>query len=144
MQTRYDRCPNCMQALQNGEDTCPYCGFDVNGYEERGNCLKPFTVLENKYMLGRVLGVGGFGITYIGWDLNLQTYIAIKEYFPESLAGRDVNENQTVVPNETSREVYDKGLRRYVEEAQNISKFYQLQGIVSVKDFFMPTERPTS
>lgn len=136
MQTRYDRCPNCMQALQNGEDTCPYCGFDVNGYEERGNCLKPFTVLENKYMLGRVLGVGGFGITYIGWDLNLQTYIAIKEYFPESLAGRDVNENQTVVPNETSREVYDKGLRRYVEEAQNISKFYQLQGIVSVKDFF--------
>ncbi len=136
MQTRYDRCPNCMQALQNGEDTCPYCGFDVNSYEERGNCLKPFTVLENKYMLGRVLGVGGFGITYIGWDLNLQTYIAIKEYFPESLAGRDVNENQTVVPNETSREVYDKGLRRYVEEAQNISKFYQLQGIVSVKDFF--------
>ena len=136
MQTRYDRCPNCMQALQNGEDTCPYCGFDISGYEERANCLKPFTVLENKYMLGRVLGVGGFGITYIGWDLNLQTYIAIKEYFPESLAGRDGNENQTVVPNETSREVYDKGLKRYVEEAQNISKFYQLQGIVSVKDFF--------
>lgn len=136
MQTRYDRCPNCMQALQNGEDTCPYCGFDIGGYEERANCLKPFTVLENKYMLGRVLGVGGFGITYIGWDLNLQTYIAIKEYFPESLAGRDVSENQTVVPNETSREVYDKGLKRYVEEAQNISKFYQLQGIVSVKDFF--------
>lgn len=136
MQTRYDRCPNCMQALQNGEETCPYCGFDISGYEERANCLKPFTVLENKYMLGRVLGVGGFGITYIGWDLNLQTYIAIKEYFPESLAGRDVSENQTVVPNETSREVYDKGLRRYVEEAQNISKFYQLQGIVSVKDFF--------
>ncbi|MCM1287435.1 MAG: serine/threonine protein kinase [Clostridium sp.] len=136
MQTRYDRCPNCMQALQNGEDVCPYCGFDISGYEERANCLKPFTVLENKYMLGRVLGVGGFGITYIGWDLNLQTYIAIKEYFPESLAGRDVAENQTVVPNETSREVYDKGLKRYVEEAQNISKFYQLQGIVSVKDFF--------
>lgn len=136
MQTRYDRCPNCMQALQNGEDTCPYCSFDISGYEERANCLKPFTVLENKYMLGRVLGVGGFGITYIGWDLNLQTYIAIKEYFPESLAGRDISENQTVVPNETSREVYDKGLRRYVEEAQNISKFYQLQGIVSVKDFF--------
>ncbi len=136
MQTRYDRCPNCMQALQNGEDTCPYCGFDINGYEERTSCLKPFTVLENKYMLGRVLGVGGFGITYIGWDLNLQTYIAIKEYFPESLASRDTSQSQTVVPNDASREVYDKGLKRYVEEARNISKFYQLQGIVSVKDFF--------
>ncbi|MDE6024752.1 MAG: serine/threonine protein kinase [Lachnospiraceae bacterium] len=136
MQTRYDRCPNCMQALQENEDICSYCGFDINGYEERANCLKPFTVLENKYMLGRVIGVGGFGITYIGWDLNLQTYIAIKEYFPDSIAGRDAAKSKEVIPNETSREIYNKGLKRYVEEAQNISKFYQLQGIVSVKDFF--------
>ncbi|MCM1272025.1 MAG: protein kinase [Clostridium sp.] len=136
MQTRYDRCPNCMQAIQENEDTCSYCGFDINGYEERSNCLKPFTVLENKYMLGRVIGVGGFGITYIGWDLNLQTYIAIKEYFPDSIAGRDASRSEEVIPNEGSREIYDKGLKRYVEEAQNISRFYQLQGIVSVKDFF--------
>ncbi len=136
MQTRYDRCPNCMQAIQENEDTCSYCGFDIIGYEERTNCLKPFTVLENKYMLGRVIGVGGFGITYIGWDLNLQTYIAIKEYFPDSIASRDAARSEEVIPNEGSREIYDKGLKRYVEEAQNISKFYQLQGIVSVKDFF--------
>lgn len=139
MQMKYDRCPNCMQALQQNEDTCPYCGFEVSQYEEKKNCLKPFTVLQNKYMIGRVIGVGGFGITYIGWDLNLQTYIAIKEYFPESIASRDTTGGQditTVMPNETKREIYDKGLKRYVEEAQNLSKFYQLHGIVSVKDFF--------
>lgn len=137
MQNRYDRCPNCMQALPNGDDVCPYCGFGVSDYEEKSTCLKPFTVLQNKYMIGRVIGIGGFGITYIGWDLNLQTYIAIKEYFPGSLASRDTTTTVTqVLPNESSKDVYEKGLKRYVEEAQNLSKFYQLQGIVSVKDFF--------
>ena len=137
MQNKYDRCPNCMQALPNGDDVCPYCGFGVSTYEEKSTCLKPFTVLQNKYMIGRVIGIGGFGITYIGWDLNLQTYIAIKEYFPGSLASRDTSTTVTqVLPNESSKDVYDKGLKRYVEEAQNLSKFYQLQGIVSVKDFF--------
>lgn len=136
MQNRYDKCPNCMQALGQGEDTCPYCGFDVNGYEEKTNCLRPFTVLQGKYMIGRVIGMGGFGITYIGWDLNLQTYIAIKEYFPESFAHRDTMATTTVTTNENKQEIYDKGLKRYVEEARNLSKFYRLQGIVSVKDFF--------
>ena len=46
MQNRYDKCPNCMQALGQGEDVCPYCGFDVSGYEEKPNCLRPFTVLQ--------------------------------------------------------------------------------------------------
>lgn len=136
MQNRYDKCPNCMQTLGQGEDTCPYCGFDVSGYEEKPNCLRPFTVLQGKYMIGRVIGMGGFGITYIGWDLNLQTYIAIKEYFPESFAHRDTMATTTVTTNENKQEIYDKGLKRYVEEARNLSKFYQLQGIVSVKDFF--------
>lgn len=136
MQNRYDKCPNCMQALGQGEDVCPYCGFDVSGYEEKPNCLRPFTVLQGKYMIGRVIGMGGFGITYIGWDLNLQTYIAIKEYFPESFAFRDSMTTTTVTTNENRQEIYDKGLKRYVEEARNLSKFYQLQGIVSVKDFF--------
>ncbi len=139
MQNRYDRCPNCMQPLEGNADRCPHCGFAVSEYVERKNCLRPFTVLQNKYMLGRVIGVGGFGITYIGWDLNLQTYIAIKEYFPDSIASRDTSVSSTetqVIPNESKKDIYDKGLKRYVEEAQSLSKFYQLQGIVSVKDFF--------
>ncbi|MGN0435758.1 MAG: serine/threonine protein kinase, partial [Wujia sp.] len=139
MQTRYERCPNCMQQLSGPVDRCEQCGFDIANYVERNTCLKPFTVLQNKYMIGRVIGVGGFGITYIGWDLNLQTYIAIKEYFPESFASRDTSvsaENTIVSPNEDKKEIYDKGLKRYVEEAQNLSKFYRLEGIVSVKDFF--------
>ena len=97
MQNRYDKCPNCMQALGQGEDTCPYCGFDVNGYEEKTNCLRPFTVLQGKYMIGRVIGMGGFGITYIGWDLNMEVRVAIKEYFPVGLASRASRKSTTKV-----------------------------------------------
>ncbi|MGN0390597.1 MAG: serine/threonine protein kinase [Wujia sp.] len=133
---KYDKCPNCMQPIGEEESICHYCGFDIGGYEEKPNCLKPFTVLQGKYMIGRVIGVGGFGITYIGWDVNLQTYIAIKEYYPDSFASRDSVSTTIVTPHESKKEVYDKGLKRYVEEARNLSKFYQLQGIVSIKDFF--------
>lgn len=136
---RYDRCPNCMKALEGDVDKCPYCEFEIANYKERPTCLRPFTVLQNKYMIGRVIGVGGFGITYIGWDMNLQTYIAIKEYYPESFVTRDTQgENGTVfvVPKEANKNDYEKGLKRYVEEAQNLSKFYNLPGVVSVKDFF--------
>lgn len=137
MQQRYDRCPNCMKSLTNGDDVCPHCGFGVSTYKEIGHELKPFTVLQNKYVIGRVIGVGGFGITYIGWDTVLQTYVAIKEYYPESFATRTGGHSETqVTPNESTQVSYDKGLKRYLEEAQNLSKFYQLQGIVSVKDFF--------
>lgn len=139
MLNRYERCPNCMNVISDEESICGACGFDFMHYEEKSTCLRPFTVLQNKYMIGRVIGVGGFGITYIGWDLNLQTYIAIKEYFPDSIASRDTGTSPDatqVVPNDSKVDVYNKGLKRYVEEAQNVSKFYNLQGIVSVKDFF--------
>ncbi|MDD6327837.1 MAG: protein kinase [Lachnospiraceae bacterium] len=136
---KYDRCPNCMQSISGEEEKCPYCGFEIANYKEKPTCLRPFTVLQNKYMLGRVIGVGGFGITYLGWDLNLQTYIAIKEYYPESFVTRNTggdNPQNTVIAQEAHKDDYDKGLKRYVEEAQNLSKFYTLPGIVSVKDFF--------
>ena len=131
-------CPNCMRTIEPGTTQCPYCQFDLAGYVPGTNCLPPFTVLQGKYMVGRVLGHGGFGITYIGWDLNLQTYIAIKEYYPESIVKRDTTSGVTTptITSDDNEETYRKGLTRYVEEARNLSKFYQLSGIVSVKDFF--------
>lgn len=137
MQKRYEYCPNCMGAIDDGERFCSGCGFDIEGYEEKDQTLKPCTMLKDKYMLGKVIGIGGFGITYLGWDTVLQTYVAIKEYFPQFFAFRSFEDATTqVVPTVSKKEPYEKGLKRYLEEAQNLSKFYQLPGIVSVKDFF--------
>lgn len=137
MQKRYDYCPNCMQATSDNERFCSGCGFDIEGYEEKEQALKPCTMLKDKYMVGKVIGVGGFGVTYLGWDTVLQTYVAIKVYFPQFFAYRtsEITQSQ-IVPTDAKKEPYEKGLKRYLEEAQNLSKFYQLPGIVSVKDFF--------
>ncbi|MBO5425243.1 MAG: protein kinase [Lachnospiraceae bacterium] len=139
MQNVYGRCPNCMKEIDAYANPCPHCGFDIDNYNIEACCLWPFTVLQGKYMLGKILGIGGFGISYLGWDINLKAFVAIKEYFPDTIAFRDTSKDPSAmevsVP-EDKKAIYDKGLTRYVEEARNLSKFYGLQGIVSVKDFF--------
>lgn len=137
MSNYYDRCPNCMNPYDGSGQLCPYCGQDVMGYVEPQNCLPPFTILQNKYMIGRVLGQGGFGITYIGYDMNLATYVAIKEYYPESISTRGLAGNTLMVTAQSGKEeIYNKNLDRFVGEARNLSKFYGLPGIVSVRNFF--------
>lgn len=137
MSNTYDRCPNCMNPYDGSGNPCPYCGQDVVGYVEPKNCLPPFTVLQNKYMIGRVLGQGGFGITYVGYDMNLATYVAVKEYYPESISARGLADNPLLVTAQTGKEeIYNKNLNRFVDEARNLSKFYSLPGIVSVRNFF--------
>lgn len=132
---RYQYCPNCLQAMEGNVNICGGCGFDINSYEEKEHLIKPCSTLKDKYVIGKVIGEGGFGVTYKGWDTILQTYVAIKEYFPQFLSHR-VADGTDIVPTATQKETYEKGLKRYLEEAQNLSKFYQLSGIVSVKDFF--------
>lgn len=75
-------CLGCMQEKPTAGGECPYCGFDVETYEHETRWLPLMHILNGRYMLGKVLGEGGFGITYIGIDLNLQSRVAIKEYFP--------------------------------------------------------------
>lgn len=138
---RFDKCPNCFKP-HSGEAVCGHCGFNIEGYKMPENALPPFTILEGKYMLGRTLGMGGFGITYLGWDMNLETLIAIKEYYPGAYVFRDTTKETTTNISVTgsNQDMYDKGLKRYVDEAKNLSKFYNLPGIVSVKDFFYANE----
>lgn len=120
-------------------DVCPHCGFDRKKYQPNPRCLALHTILAGKYLVGRVLGEGGFGITYIGFDLNMQVPVAIKEYFPVELVGRDTTsmtgDRVLSLSGEKGR-TYQAGLEKYVMEARNVSRFSDMSGVVSVKDFF--------
>ena len=72
-----NRCFGCME--ETASEPCPYCGYHHQNHQTQGFALRPGTILYGKYLLGRVLGQGGFGITYIGWDLALSRKVAIKE-----------------------------------------------------------------
>lgn len=132
-------CLGCMNEWEDPGRPCPVCGFVRAGYEKPPRWLPLKHVLNKKYMVGKVIGEGGFGITYLGWDLNLQVRVAIKEYFPMGLATRETGtggSNQISALPGVRQENYRQGLEKFMVESQNLSKFYHLQGIVAVKDFF--------
>lgn len=128
-------CLGCMREKPS-KGKCPYCGFDLEKYESVGHQLSPQTILNGKYILGKTVGEGGFGISYIGFDLNLQITVAIKEYFPSGLVSRNVTGSDTVSVFSKGREYYEKGRERFLLEAQTLARFHDMPGIVSVKDFF--------
>ena len=70
-----NRCFGCMEPIQSYP--CPNCGFDSGKSQSAEYTLPMGTILAGKYLVGRVLGQGGFGITYIGWDMALERKVAI-------------------------------------------------------------------
>ena len=82
------RCFACMHSIDTQQAICPNCGYD-NHVRHNGVGYLPETLLHNQYLIGKALGCGGFGVTYLGYDLILNRIIAIKEYFPRNLATRD-------------------------------------------------------
>ncbi len=130
-------CPGCMAVLDEPDLPCPLCGFDKSTYSPSPRSLRPFTKLNGKYMVGKVIGEGGFGITYIGFNLDTDLPVAIKEYFPAELATRDTLQGNTInIFSGEAKDLYREGLEKYLREARNLTMFSDLTGIVTVKDFF--------
>lgn len=130
-------CPGCMAVLDEPDLPCPLCGFDKSTYSPSPRSLRSFTKLNGKYMVGKVIGEGGFGITYIGFNLDTDLPVAIKEYFPAELATRDTLQGNTInIFSGEAKDLYREGLEKYLREARNLTMFSDLTGIVTVKDFF--------
>ncbi len=87
-----------------------------------------------EYRLESVLGAGGFGMTYLGWDTHLEKHVAIKEYLPATLALRALD--GSIVPvNTESEHNYKWGLGRFIQEARTLAKFSHPH-IVRVNRYF--------
>ncbi len=127
-------CYHCMRD-KGDSPVCPYCGTAQLPPAEPHQ-LRPGTVIGGKYTVGRVLGEGGFGITYIGRNDYLETTVAIKEYYPYGYAQRN-NDASCSISIATGREndFYVKGRERFLREAKTVAKFRRQSGIVEVEDF---------
>lgn len=93
------------------------------------------TILYGGYVIERVLGEGGFGITYLAHRQETGEKVAVKEYFPSQFAVRKNNSCELHVADRDMEE-YDRGRARFMKEASILKEFRYLQGIVKVWDCF--------
>lgn len=129
-------CPGCLRDTEFENGVCAKCGFDMNGYTVMPHHLVPGTLVKQRYKIGRVLGEGGFGITYIGIDTVLNLKVAIKEFYMSGY----VNRNHDASPNVfatlgTHRDTFEKNREKFLNEARVLAQFYGEAGIVGVRDF---------
>ena len=126
-------CFNCFAGI-DGQNPCPNCGFDNFGMEVKPQQLLPGTILHEGVMVGRTLGQGGFGITYLGYDLVGKRRVAVKEYFP---AGMVVRQDGIVQATSDEHQAsFKRGLESFNKEARILSKLGSLPNIVNVHSFF--------
>ena len=130
------RCLGCMEEYDNDYGLCPVCGYEPDTSVESPIHMQPGVLLHGQYLIGRVLGFGGFGVTYIGWDFKLERKVAIKEYLPSEFATRLVGQTQVSVFGGKREEQFGDGMEQFVQEARRLAQFQNEEGIVQIYDSF--------
>ncbi len=128
----------CLRCMKNSDEPeiCPYCGREKAGQRTWSKALAPGTILNNKILIGNILGKGGYGITYIGYDMLLEYPVAVKEFFPDEMVDRADDDKTVLVLDEVNGEEYQKETTAYLREARILAEFSKFPGIVAIKDLF--------
>ncbi len=136
-------CMGCMRMKQT-PGVCPHCFFDLDKYVAQNAQkwpyrLQPQVVLKGKYMVGKALRGGDAEITYIGWDLDLEIPVKIKEYFPLELVTRDITKSNTVfLSYEDQEEIYLIGKKKFLDDAKAMAS--RGEDYDMVRDIFLENE----
>ena len=124
------RCYGCMNMIEPNT-VCSHCGFD--GRPNALHQLPMGVILKERYLIGRVLGQGGFGITYMGWDGDRNIPVAIKEFFPGGVVHRQsVNSMDVECYTGNVSQGFDRNKKRFVKEANTLAQLKGLPEIVQV------------
>ena len=130
-------CMGCMRKVKG--EVCPHCGYNAAEDIQPEFTLLPGTQLHaGKYLVGRVLGQGGFGITYVGLDQSLELKVAVKEYFPTSMASRSTG--TATLQWHTTAQQRDAGRESFVREARKMAKIHHIPNVVEVRDVFFEND----
>lgn len=127
-------CLGCMNPAAETE-VCPHCGYVKGTPAKEPYHIEPGTMLR-QYLIGKVLGYGGFGVTYLGFDTKLNHKVAIKEYLPGELATRMPGDMHVTIYSGEKTLMFETGRDRFTDEARRLAKFTSEPGVVSILDEF--------
>ena len=130
------RCNNCFETCEIDFNFCPNCRYKEGNEAAQPFYLTPGTILNERYIVGQVLGFGGFGITYMAWDKTLDTVMAIKEYYPSGLVNRIPRTKNVILFSGNRRKEYNHGLMRFLDEARSMARFSSHKYIINVFEYF--------
>ena len=129
-------CMGCMEKVNDKYEVCPYCGYVDGTPAKEAYHMEPGSILQGRYIVGKVIGYGGFGVTYIGYDPVFECKIAIKEYLPGEFATRCAGTNEVTIFSGEKEEQFVGGIVKFLEEARRLAKFKNTAGIVRINDSF--------
>lgn len=127
-------CLNCLNPTMY-QGTCTCCGAKKNVKQPSFLALPAGTILKGRYLIGKTLGNGGFGITYLGLDLQSEKKVAIKEYMPVNVATRATGQIKVSVA-KCYEDKFQYGVSRFYDEAKTLHTFSEHPNIVKVYKFF--------
>ena len=130
----FQLCLGCMKPIGD-EQVCPHCGYVKGTPAKEPYHIAPGVMLR-KYLIGRVLGYGGFGVTYLAYDTQLETKVAIKEYLPGDFATRMPGETKVTVYSGEKTQMFEAGRDKFMDEARRLAQFASVPGIVTILDVF--------
>ena len=129
-------CYSCF-AEKSTAGACPRCGYDPASDEGKYPiALRAGSILNGRYIVGRVLGQGGFGITYLAQDYQTKGLVAIKEYLPTEFAGRTTGTYAVQVYSGDRRENFEYGKEQFLAEAKTLAEFIGNDHIVRIYSYF--------
>ena len=124
-----------MNEINNDSQLCPVCGKLPNARQPNHH-LQPGSKLNGRYIVGNSIGEGGFGITYIGRDENLDLRVAVKEYYPSGVVLREEDQHLSVIKAGDNESLFLNGRSKFIDESRILAKFSGSDGIVDVRDYF--------
>lgn len=123
-------CMSCMREIGD-ENQCPYCGFHADSPQ-----LAPYlplrTVVAECYLAGKLLDYNGDGATYMGWDLEMNAPVTIREFLPDSIAER--REDLTLVPMAGCEITYRDCYQSFLELWRKLARMRGLSALILVFD----------
>ena len=127
-------CPNCFET--GYKDRCELCAYVNIAYDNNHMLLLPGMMLKDRYIVGRVLGAGGFGVTYLVKDKLNGARMAAKEYLPSAFAVRNGASKEVYPSSVDNTDVFKHGLKVFDREAESLRLFLGYPSIVQVTDSF--------